>query len=100
MRYKHRFLLVLAAILATTLAGAQDPPPRAPVRPVADTYFGQTVIDPYRWMEEAKSAELAAWMKAQSDYTRAVLDKRFPASGPKVDLESSVLPRAAFSLAR
>src|SRR5450755_1764752 len=49
-------------------------PPAAPVRPVTDTYFGTTVVDPYRWMEDDKSTELAPWMKAQNDYTRAQLD--------------------------
>jgi prolyl oligopeptidase len=50
-------------------------PPVAPVRPVSDTYFGTTVVDPYRWMEDDKSTELAPWMKAQADYTRAQLDR-------------------------
>jgi prolyl oligopeptidase len=38
-----------------------------------DDYFGTKVTDNYRWMEISHSAELAAWMKAQNDYTRAVL---------------------------
>ncbi len=51
-----------------------DGPPIAPVRPVADTYFGMTVIDPYRWMEDGQSTELASWMRGQSDFTRRQLD--------------------------
>jgi prolyl oligopeptidase len=54
---------------------AQDPPPKAAIHNVTDTYFGQAIVDPYRWMEDAKSAETAAWMKAQSDYARAMLDR-------------------------
>jgi prolyl oligopeptidase len=48
-------------------------PPTAPVREVADTYFGTTVLDPYRWME-TDSPELSAWMKAEADHTRGALD--------------------------
>ncbi len=48
--------------------------PVAPVREVTDDYFGTKIVDPYRWMEEPKSAELAEWMKAQNDYTRSNLD--------------------------
>jgi prolyl oligopeptidase len=54
---------------------AQAPPPTAAVREVTDTYFGQKVADPYRWMEDTKSAEFADWLKAQNGYTRAVLAK-------------------------
>jgi prolyl oligopeptidase len=59
-------------------------PPVGPVRPVTDVYFGQKVDDPYRYLEDQKNPEVVAWMKAQADYTRAVLDsmpgrKRFEA---------------------
>jgi len=40
---------------------------------VTDTYFGTTVVDPYRWMENLKSPEVQSWMKAQNDYTRDYL---------------------------
>ena len=50
-------------------------PPAAPVRPVTDDYFGTKVVDDYRWMEEPGNADLAAWMKAQNDYTRSVLSR-------------------------
>jgi prolyl oligopeptidase len=49
-------------------------PPVAPVKPVVDTYFGQAVEDPYRYMENQKDPAVVAWMKAQADYTRTVLD--------------------------
>lgn len=49
-------------------------PPVAAVRPVSDTYYGQTVVDPYRWLEDLKAPEVKTCMRAQADYTRAVLD--------------------------
>src|SRR5882724_11343106 len=64
-----------ALIIFVVNASAQNGPPKAPVHEVTDTYFGQTVVDPYRWMEDAKSPETAAWMKAQADYSRAYLDR-------------------------
>ena len=54
-------------------ASAPPGPPIAPVRDIADTYFGTTVIDPYRWME-TDSPELSTWMKGQADHTRGLLD--------------------------
>ena len=44
------------------------------MRPVTDTYYGQTIVDPYRWLEDQKSPESKAWMRGQADYTRTVLD--------------------------
>jgi prolyl oligopeptidase len=52
---------------------AQKVPPVAPVREIQDKYFDQAVIDPYRWMENESDPELAAYLKAQDDYTRSVL---------------------------
>jgi len=48
-------------------------PPNAPVRPVIDTYYGVKVVDPYRYLESFADPEVAAWLKAQNDYTRVVL---------------------------
>ena len=53
---------------------AQDPPV-APIRNVADTHFGATVDDPYRYMESVNDPDVARWLTAQSDHARAVLDR-------------------------
>lgn len=34
-----------------------------------DTYFGTTVADPYRWLEDDRSPETAAWVKAENEVT-------------------------------
>ena len=40
-----------------------------------DTYFDTKVNDPYRWLEDDKSAETGAWVKAQNEVTYAYLAK-------------------------
>jgi len=36
---------------------------------VTDTYFGTKVADPYRWLEDDRSAETGAWVKTQNKVT-------------------------------
>lgn len=51
--------------------------PKAPVAkvvPVKDTYFGETLVDPYRWMENDQDAAWLPYLKGQNDHTRAILD--------------------------
>lgn len=40
-----------------------------------DTLHGVQVSDPYRWLEDEKSAETQAWMKEYADFTNAYLSK-------------------------
>ena len=65
----------LSLLLAASAVWAQTPasPPVAPVRPVQNTYFGTTVIDPYRWMEKLDDPEVKTWFQSQADYTNNVL---------------------------
>jgi prolyl oligopeptidase len=41
----------------------------------ADTYFGTKVDDPYRWLEDDRSPETEAWVKAENKVTFGYLDK-------------------------
>ncbi|WP_336127459.1 prolyl oligopeptidase family serine peptidase [Mesoflavibacter sp. CH_XMU1422-2] len=38
-----------------------------------DTYFGETVKDPYRWLEDDRSEETEAWVKAENKVTQGYL---------------------------
>ena len=58
-------------------------PPATEPRPVTDTFHGDTVTDPYRWLEGDNSdparmglmtPEVAEWTDAQNAYTRGVFD--------------------------
>jgi len=40
-----------------------------------DVYFDQKVSDPYRWLEDDRSDETAAWVKAQNEVTFGYLEK-------------------------
>lgn len=40
-----------------------------------DDYFGTRVPDPYRWLEDDRSPEVAAWVEAQNKVTFAYLDQ-------------------------
>ena len=42
---------------------------------VVDNYFGTPVPDPYRWLEDDKSAETAQWVKTQNEFTFAYLSQ-------------------------
>jgi len=39
-----------------------------------DTYFGKEVADPYRWLEDDRSEETAAWVNAQNEVTGSYLE--------------------------
>jgi prolyl oligopeptidase len=69
MQLTLRLLLVLTSV---SLA-AQLQLPKTPLREITEEYFGTKVVDPYRWLEKTDDPEVAAWMKAQNDYTRNML---------------------------
>ena len=54
--------------------------PAARTQVVRDTYFGVTVEDPYRWLEDTASDEVGAWLEGQAAHARSVLDGLGPRS--------------------
>jgi prolyl oligopeptidase len=65
--------LLQRSLWATTGTGV-PPAPVARIDIVRDTYFGETLSDPYRWMENDKDPEWLPFLKGQNDHARAVLD--------------------------
>src|SRR5450759_1745336 len=76
MKSRTACLILVSLCLAPTLLLAGPPPTQ--VRPVTDTVHGESITDPYRWLEgDAKGAvtpEVTAWTDAQNAYTRSVVD--------------------------
>ncbi|ESQ87012.1 prolyl oligopeptidase family serine peptidase [Asticcacaulis benevestitus] len=73
----RRSFLVSALALTTSPALAKTrtkKPPVARTAPVSDFYYGQQVVDRYRWMETRDTPEWTKWLKGQADYARHVLD--------------------------
>jgi prolyl oligopeptidase len=66
---KTPLLVVLAASMAmlTAQPNAQTITyPAAKKGPQVDTFFGVTVADPYRWLEDSDSADTRAWIDAEN----------------------------------
>lgn len=66
----------LSALAAAAVAAGPKAPPRPPVariEPVSETFFGETVVDPYRWMEDPKDRDWEPFMRGQDAHARAVL---------------------------
>ncbi|MDB5417555.1 MAG: f1pep1 2 [Phenylobacterium sp.] len=75
---RRRLMLAAAADLAAPAfarAAVNAPPaPVARVQVVKDSYFGETLSDPYRWMENDKDPDWLPFLKAQNAHARAYLD--------------------------
>jgi prolyl oligopeptidase len=56
---------------STTPAGT---PPRAKVDVVEETIHGHKIADPYRWLEDASSADSQEYVHEELAYTRSILD--------------------------
>ena len=81
---KHIAFLAVVSILACSKTKdlTVKPTMQAPLNypntkeiPVATDYFGTTLKDPYRWLEDDLSAETAQWVDAQNEVTFGYLDK-------------------------
>ncbi|HVJ08621.1 MAG TPA: prolyl oligopeptidase family serine peptidase [Acidisarcina sp.] len=50
-------------------------PPSTRIEQVSDSYSGMTILDSYRWLENATSPETRAWITAQNAYTASYLSQ-------------------------
>lgn len=70
---KKTFLLM--ALTTAGISFAQIKYPETKKGETVDVYFDTKVSDPYRWLEDDKSAETGAWVKAENEVTYGYLDK-------------------------
>ena len=68
-------MLILFAMSATVAASCTPQLPQTRKDGTVDTYFGTEVPDPYRWLEDDRSQETAAWVAAQNKVTDHYLGK-------------------------
>ena len=80
-------LILSGAIAGLLFASCNDSPktntkkdhienyPETAKKPVVDDYFGTKITDNYRWLEDDRSSETEAWVKAENEVTFNYLDK-------------------------
>src|SRR5262245_55225910 len=82
MKHPHRTALSALTLAALAMAPAfaqqqqsrlTDPSTKTIEH--VDNYFGAKVADPYRWMEDLNTPELADWVRAQNALTESYLAK-------------------------
>ena len=65
--------IAMWALLLLECGAVMAAPPVARVEPVTDTYFGERVADPYRWMEDGKDRDWLPFMQGQDAHAREQL---------------------------
>lgn len=73
---KLLLILLVGSLAAFTLVEPGDGITYPPTRKTdsTDVYFGKKVADPYRWLEDDRSAETGVWVQAQNDVTFSYLN--------------------------
>ncbi|WP_291284889.1 prolyl oligopeptidase family serine peptidase [Flavobacterium sp.] len=72
---KKTFLLMAITTAGISFGQNKIQYPETKKGETVDVYFDTKVSDPYRWLEDDKSAETGAWVKAQNEVTYGYLDK-------------------------
>ncbi|HBD27085.1 prolyl oligopeptidase family serine peptidase [Flavobacterium sp.] len=69
--------ITISAIVCTLVTNAQTKINYPETKKIdhVDTYFGEKINDPYRWLEDDRSAETEAWVKAQNVVTYGYLEQ-------------------------
>jgi prolyl oligopeptidase len=80
MNMKRILIMMMGIGVAAGLGGCAPKDgkiayPVAEMQPVTDVYFGTTVADPYRWLEDDTTKAVAGWVEAQNKVTESYLDK-------------------------
>ncbi len=74
MRKKLGVALIAIALLSLTLVAQQLTYPDTARGNQVDTYFGERVADPYRWLEDDNAPDTTKWVEAENAVTFRYLD--------------------------
>jgi prolyl oligopeptidase len=76
--YKDQIIIIsLFSLMVLSFSFCKKPipaPPETMRDSVIDILHGDTIIDPYRWLEDQESLETRAWIDKQNKYTQSFLD--------------------------
>ena len=72
--FSFLFIVAVLADDTSSMSSSTSGPPIAEKKPVEETFYGHKIIDPYRWLENAKSPETQKWLSEELAYTRSILD--------------------------
>lgn len=67
--------ILMVSLFAGVVVGQKLQYPKAKKVDQVDDYFGTTVADPYRWLEDPDSADTRAWIEAENKVTFGYLRK-------------------------
>lgn len=69
--------ITISAIVCTLFMNAQTKITYPETKKInhVDVYFGEKINDPYRWLEDDRSTETEAWVKAQNEVTYGYLNQ-------------------------
>jgi prolyl oligopeptidase len=71
-----RFVLAAGLLIFLTInCNAQYQYPPSKTADSTDVYWGQTIKDPYRWMEHLSDTAVQSWFRNQGAYTTSILSK-------------------------
>ena len=87
-RYFICFCLLISFFFITGFDTRVDYP-RSKTVDVFDTYHGQVVSDPYRWLEDLDSEETQSWVKTQNQFTDQYLTTL-----PEIEAIKTILDKA------
>jgi prolyl oligopeptidase len=72
--HKNVFFIIISFLIIAGCSKKPDYPPTER-RQVTDEYYGQKVVDNYRWLDNLKDPEVRKWNDAQNAFSRSYFDK-------------------------
>jgi prolyl oligopeptidase len=66
---KQFSILILTALMATSILASDFNPPETPQKPVTNELHGFEITDPYQWLEDKDDEQVSKWSHAQHDYS-------------------------------